>query len=364
MQKDRYHLLKRLVAGFTLVVCLWAVGDHILSASPEAGKNALLYTAGIAQEEKATAGPEKVQVQQSGEEKMENGQLPLLDEDEIVPFHENEFPVINATPAPGMDSGDVKEIAVTGGAQIDNFTVKDTTGSGTDLVRELQNNPDVQLKCNGEVEVLLYHTHTTEAYMDSYTGFYYTDMQTRSQNEKENVVAVGEEIKKQLEAAGIGVVHDTTVNDALYTGAYSRSWETIQSNLEKYPTIQITIDIHRDSMTTEEGLKYKPTVEIGGRKAAQIMLLAGCDANGEWGDFPDWLNNLRLDLRVQQKAEELYPGLLRPLSFSNCKYNMNATHGSMLIEVGTEVNTVAEAKYAGKLMGKVLGELLPELGKS
>ena len=88
------------------------------------------------------------------------------------------------------------------------------------------------------------------------------------------------------------------------------------------------------------------------------MLLAGCDASGEWGDFPDWEWNLRLILRVQQKAQELYPGLMRPLNFSNSKYNMNATRGSMLIEVGTEVNTAAEAKYTGRLLGEILAETL------
>lgn len=108
-------------------------------------------------------------------------------------------------------------------------------------------------------------------------------------------------------------------------------------------------------------MKYKPTAEIGGRKAAQAMLLAGCDADGSWGDFPDWRWNLRLMLRVQQKAQELYPGLMRPMNFSNSKYNMNATRGSMLIEVGTEVNTVTEARYTGRLLGEVLAQALGEM---
>lgn len=90
------------------------------------------------------------------------------------------------------------------------------------------------------------------------------------------------------------------------------------------------------------------------------MLLAGCDADGSWGDFPDWRQNLRLILKVQQKAQELYGGLMRPLNFSNSKYNMNATTGSMLIEVGTEVNTVAEARYTGQLLGEVIAETLKD----
>ena len=120
----------------------------------------------------------------------------------------------------------------------------------------------------------------------------------------------------------------------------------------------MTIDVHRDSMTTDSGVKYKPTVTVNGRKAAQVMLIAGCDANGGWGDFPRWEENLRLALRVQQKLQQLYPGLARPLNFSNSKYNMNATPGSMLVEVGTEVNTVSEARYAGQLAGDAIGQAL------
>ena len=252
----------------------------------------------------------------------------------------------------------MEEISIADGAQVDNFYVKDTTGSGTDLAKELLNDPSVKLLCNGDVEVLIYHTHTTEAYMDSYTGFYYADMETRTGNQDQNVVAVGEEIKKQLEQAGIGVVHDTTVNDTMYNGSYSRSWEVLQNNIAAYPTIQVTIDIHRDSMTTAEGVKYKPTAEVDGKKAAQIMILAGCDFNGGWGDFPDWMENLRFALRLQQKIADAYPSLLRPLNFGNNKYNMNATTGSLLIEVGTEVNTAEEAAYSGQLVGKALSELL------
>ncbi len=285
----------------------------------------------------------------------------VLAQDGIVPFHDDLLPGVFTTPDPSRVSAPVEEIELTGGAQVDNFFVRDTTDSGTDLLDELSKEPSVHLKGDGSVEILIYHTHTSEAYSTSYTGFYYTDMETRTGNQGKSVVAVGEELKAALEAAGFGVVHDTTVNDELFNGSYSRSWEVLQKNLAEYPGIQVTIDLHRDSMTTEEGVKYKPTVTVDGRKAAQIMFLAGCDYDGSWGDFPNWEQNLRLILRAHQKVTELYPGLTRPMNFSNNKYNMNATPGSMLIEVGTEVSTVSEAKYSGRLLGQALGELFAEL---
>lgn len=356
--------LKRLMVAMCLCICLYCIGMEVAGLSAQAGVQAMLYAAGLEPEkteaETGEKGAKQTVQQVTAEEDTENATL-FLEEDGIVPFHQDELPAITEAPDPNRPSLPVEEIMGNGGQQVDGFYVKDTSSAGLDLAQELLQDPAVNIQANGEIEVLLYHTHTSEAYLDTFTGFYYTDFVSRSQNQEKNVVAVGEEIKKELEKAGIGVIHDTTVNDTMFNGSYARSWEVLQRNLETYPSIQVTIDIHRDSMTTEQGVKYKPTAEINGRKAAQIMLMTGCDINDDWGDFPDWQDNLHLALRVQQRASSMYPDLMRPMNFSDNKYNMNATKGSLLIEVGTEVNTLSEARYSGKLMGEVLADLLPEL---
>ena len=150
-------------------------------------------------------------------------------------------------------------------------------------------------------------------------------METRTTNQEQSVVAAGEALKQALEAAGFGVIHDTTVNDTLYNGSYDRSWEVLQKNLAEYPTIQVTIDVHRDSMTTDSGVKYKPTATIGGRKAAQVMLIAGCDADGGWGDFPPLGGEPAPGPAGAGEPGDFVPRPGRPLNFSNSKYNMNAT---------------------------------------
>ncbi len=350
-------MLKNAAVFSSVLICVICVILKIKNLSLQEGAEILLYTAGVMPKEKSQ-GELEVRKTETNESKWWNEQFNLIEEGDIVPYHEIELPENLEKPDPNRESLPVEEIKAQGGVQVDNFYVKDSTDSGTNLAEELLNNPAIQIKANGEPEVLLYHTHTSEAYMDNFTGFYYKDMPTRTQNQEMNVVSVGEKIKAELEKAGIGVIHDTTVNDLSFNGSYARSWEVLQKNLEAYPTIQVTIDIHRDSMTTNEGVKYKPTVEIGGRKAAQVMILAGCDYNGGWGDFPDWRENLRLALRFQQKASGKYADLMRPMMFSNSKYNMNATKGSLLIEVGTEVNTITEAEYSGTLIGEVLTELL------
>lgn len=351
---------RNLVVVASVAVCVWCAGGRLQQWAREDGGEALLFAAGMQAESPAGGVPAPTQgdVPQTADATLSGEVEPFLPDDGVVPFHSDLLPGITATPEPGRSTGQVEEIRLEGGQQVDTFFVKDSTESGTDLAEELLVDPAVHLKGDGSVEVLLYHTHTSEAYVKNHLGFYYTDMETRTGNQDMSVVAVGEELKKALEARGIGVVHDTTVNDTLFNGSYARSWEVLQNNLEKYPTIQVTIDLHRDSMTTQEGVKYKPTAEINGRRAAQFMVLAGCDADGGWGDFPDWKDNLHLALRVQQTASRLYPELARPMTFSNSKYNMNATKGSMLIEVGTEVNTVSEARYTGSLLGEILAETL------
>lgn len=349
---------KVLATAGCLAVCLWCGGSSLVSLGQQQKEMPELSPGSRAE---AAGFPEAsgVEALLSGQEETEQGLL--LFDDGVVPFHNDQLPGATVTPDPERSSAPVEEISAGGGQQVANFLVRDTTESGTDLEAELEQQPSVQLYGDGRPEILIYHTHTSEAYVQRFTDFYYTDMETRTQNTDRSVVAVGEELKAALEEAGFGVIHDTTVNDTLFNGSYSRSWEVLQKNLTEYPSIQVTIDVHRDSMTTQEGVKYKPTAVIGGRKAAQIMFLAGCNADGSWDDFPNWKENLHLILRAQQKGTELYPELIRPLNFSNNKYNMNATSGSMLVEIGTEVNTVAEAKYSARMLGEILSQVFDDL---
>lgn len=345
--------MKNLAVAACLGVCLWCGGVRLQEWAAQEGGDALLFAAGV--QAQAAASPSA-----SPNPSAAPDQEWILPDDGVVSLAAQEQPQESPTPDPNRSWAPVEEIQLEGGQQVADFFVKDTTGSGTDLLQDLEAAPSVNLKGDGTPEILIYHTHTSEAYSDSYTGFYYTDMATRTDDPDQSVVAAGEALKQALESYGFGVIHDTTVNDTLYNGSYQRSWEVLQKNLEAYPTIQVTIDVHRDSMTTDSGVKYKPTATIDGRKAAQVMLIAGCDADGGWGDFPRWEENLRLALKIQQKLQQLSPGLARPLNFSNSKYNMNATPGSLLVEVGTEVNTPAEARWAATLTGEAIAQVLQE----
>ena len=202
------------------------------------------------------------------------------------------------------------------------------------------------------------HTHTCESFMDEDLGYYYESFYSRNTDNKYNVTQVGDAIEAKLKAAGIGVIHDTTKHDdPSYNGSYNRARNTIQKNLKKYPSIQVVLDIHRDGLMKDTKEKIKPTCVIDGQKAAQIMIISGCDTDGSLA-FPDWEYNLRLALRLQQSAENMYPGITRPLYFSQTKYNMDMTHGSLLIEVGSDSNTLQEAVRTGGYLGDILVDVL------
>lgn len=271
----------------------------------------------------------------------------------------------SSTP-PVVDNGKgapIQELSIqNSGVQFQNIFVKNTNKNHSiDIKDQLSKKPAVQIKTDGTPQVLIYHTHTTEAYLLQEATNVPTGADGRSTDNTRNVVMVGNAIEAQLKAAGIGVIHDTSLHDyPAYSGSYSRSAQTMKKNLEKYPTIQVTLDIHRDAMVTASGGRLKPTAQINGKKAAQVMILAGCDDDGTLG-FPDWEYNLRLGVRMQQQLSELYPGLARPLNFCPRKYNLNMTKGSLLVEVGTEVNTLDEAIYSGELVGRALVKTLLQL---
>lgn len=222
----------------------------------------------------------------------------------------------------------------------------------------LNQGSDLTIYDKSKPTILIYHSHTTEAYSLLDTG-YYISSDARSNNSARNMVRVGDDLTAYLEKQGFNVIHDRTIHDKDYTKSYDSSRVTIEKYLEKYPSIEVTIDVHRDDITYSNKTKVKPTAKINGKKAARMMIISGCEYN-RVKNFPDWEENLKFDLQVQNKVNELYPGLMRPILFSERKYNMYETHYSFLLEVGTDANTLDEACYSARMFGNALGELLNE----
>ena len=243
-----------------------------------------------------------------------------------------------------------------------NLHIKNSTGLSIDLQSELLQPLRFKVQKTAEPQVLIVHTHATESYMREDRDYYTAADLSRTTDNAANMINIGNIIAERLKVGGFSVLHDTTQHDKdSYSGSYDKAAKTITEYLKKYPSIKIVIDVHRDSISLGENNKSKPTVEIGGRKAAQVMLCMGSQSGAVTG-FPNWKENFRLAARFQQTMEVMYPGLARPMLLMSKKYNEHLTTGSMLLEVGTEANSISEAAYSAELVGNCLINLFNTLG--
>ena len=211
-------------------------------------------------------------------------------------------------------------------------------------------------------QILIYHTHGTEAYKPC-EGWEYTPTdEYRTTESSRNMIAVGEELKSALEARGFRVLHDTTLCDyPSYTGAYSRSELIIQRYLLEYPSISILLDVHRDAIGEGEDAVATEWVRADGT-AAQVMLLAG---TGEIGlEHPLWRENFKLALQIQGNMNAAYPGLARPIELVGERYNQQYTTGCLLLEVGSTGNTLPEALTAVRAFAESMADTLEGLERS
>ncbi len=221
-------------------------------------------------------------------------------------------------------------------------SIKIDNKSGLDCDIEALLNMPLDFSLDSSPSVLIVHTHTSESYTKTDTDTYEESDPYRTENLDYNVARVGEELKTALEAYGIGVIHDCTIHDYPdYNGAYSRSLDTINENLKKYPSVKIVIDLHRDAIANSDGSQYKTVAQVDDKTCSQILLVMGTDAMGV--SHPDWRKNMSLALKLEYAMNTMYPSLAKPILLSQYRYNQDATTGSMILEVGCAGNTLDEA---------------------
>lgn len=221
--------------------------------------------------------------------------------------------------------------------------------------------PELRIELNSpDPQVLIVHTHTTESYEPYQRSYYDSEYPSRTRDPRYNMIRVGEVLAQRLADNGISVLHDGTIHDyPTYTGSYDRSEVTIRAALEEYPSIKVIIDLHRDAISGN-GVRTAPYAEINGRSAAQFMMITGCD-DGRFGNMPEYRQNLSLACLIQQSAEQLYPGLARPVLFDYRNYNQHISTGSLLIEIGSHANSLDEAVYTAELLGDCMSDALRKL---
>ena len=204
-------------------------------------------------------------------------------------------------------------------------------------------------------KIAIYHTHTTESYSQSEKYKYAMTGDFRTTDLNYTVAKVGDELDKQLTQYGYQIVHDKTYHDyPSYNGSYGRSLTTLQNILKENPDVEVAIDLHRDAVGSNG--TYGPRVKIGDEYCAQLMFVIGTDGSGLL--HPKWKQNLQYAMKVQQKANELYPGLFRPINLRTSRFNQHLTTATTIIEVGATGNTLDECISSMKYLAKVLSEVV------
>ncbi|MBR3002588.1 MAG: stage II sporulation protein P [Clostridia bacterium] len=233
-------------------------------------------------------------------------------------------------------------------AQYGKVKIKNETSH--ELTEEMLN-PDISIN---NKNILLFHTHTCESYTSSQQYPYTPTGNYRTTDLNFTVARVGTELENHLKSYGYNVIHDTTYHDyPSYNGSYTHSLATVQNILKDNPT-DVIFDVHRDAIGSRSD--YAPCVKIGEDVAAQIMFVVGSDEGGLW--HPNWNQNLKFAVKIQAKAEEMYPGLFKPITLTKYRYNQHCGKYASIIEVGATGNTMEQCLNSMKYLAKVIDEVI------
>ena len=210
---------------------------------------------------------------------------------------------------------------------------------------------NTELDINKE-NITIFHTHTCESYTPTEQYNYQQTGNFRTTDLNYSVARVGDELTNHLMGYGFNVIHDKTYHDyPAYTGSYTRSKTTVENILKSNPS-DIIIDLHRDAIGSKSN--YDPSVKIGDDTAAQLMFVIGTNGGGLY--HPNWQSNLKFAIELQQKANEIYPGLFKTMIVRNSRYNQHLGKAACIIEVGATGNTLEQCMNSMKYLAKVFEE--------
>ncbi len=238
------------------------------------------------------------------------------------------------------------------------LTIKNSSSYIINVKEMLSEGSAVKLRSD-EPQILIIHTHSSEAYSPAGLDRYDDSGGNRTQDNNYNVIRIGDELCELLSAQGLKVIHDRGVYDyPSYTGSYTKCGEAIQSYLDENPSISVVIDLHRDALGSDD-VTYKTVATETGVCASQLMFVMGTDECGL--EHPNWKGNLSLALYLQNAVSEKYPTLMRPITLVEYRYNQHLASGSLILEVGSNGNTLQEALAAIRLFADAAGPALLDL---
>ena len=222
--------------------------------------------------------------------------------------------------------------------------VINTTSYEVDMEALLTKALDWKL-CSDEPTVLILHAHATESYAGT--------KNYRSEEESQNMLAIGDRLEQLLENTGIGVIHDRTLHDApSYNGSYASARTSMKEYLEKYPSIRLVLDLHRDAAEDAQGNQIGYTISTEQGEAAKMLMVVGTDAGGL--THPDWQENMALAVKLHTQLQKEHPGICRSLQIRTSRFNQDLSPGALLVEVGSAGNTQEEAMLAVEILAQAI----------
>lgn len=250
----------------------------------------------------------------------------------------------------GVPSQTVVTTTEKGYTVVNGVYIKNTSSRQMDAVELAGDRFSARLSQDGP-QVLIVHSHATEAYTMPAGQEYETSGTFRTRDTSCNVVRVGDEVAAVLSGYGISVLHDRALHDAeSYNDAYGNSLASIERYLEKYPTLSFVLDIHRDAIQDTNGNQYKLITREDPR-VAQCSLVMGV-AHDAWRD------NLALATAVQQRLSALSSTLMRPVAARGYRYNQHLRAGSLLVEIGAAGNSLDEALMGARYFATGFAETI------
>ena len=208
-----------------------------------------------------------------------------------------------------------------------------------------------------EPTVLILHSHASESYTRQPGQEYKETADYRTLDEAYNMLAVGDLLTSLLEVSGICVIHDRQIHDyPSYNESYTNSRASIRAILQQYPTIQVVLDLHRDAALNADGSQYATSAIVDGQRVAQLMLVVGTNASGNY--HPNWQDNLATALKLQVLLEQRAPGITRQTILRAQRFNQDLSVGALIVEVGTAGNSLAEALGAIPVLAEALTRLV------
>lgn len=204
-----------------------------------------------------------------------------------------------------------------------------------------------------EPSVLILHSHGTEAFVPT-EGYTYEEQggEYRTTDEHCNMLSLGAELARLLNAVGIHTVQDRNYYDYPdYPASYDNARTGLKEMLKKYPTVKLVIDLHRDSAAREDGSQWATEAVINGERSAQVMLVIGTDSHYS---HPNWEQNLSLALKLHAIMEKTHPGSTRPLDLRKQRFNQDLSTGAIIAEIGAAGNTHREAMNAVSVLAEAI----------